>query len=387
MGKHTIAYSVEKITSLSNSKGGLAYREMHNLREDTTASPPPNVNPEKSKDNKSVVELKYNSYNEAFRSIINKNNAFVRKNAVCAAEVVATYTKPEWDKKTLDSWVKDTVEFTKKTFGEDNIINAELHMDEESPHIHFIFVPINDKGRLCYKSFIDGPKSLRQIQSDFANEVGDKYGLMRGNKYKTYRKQANKYENLSRFREATIGNAIMEAKIIAEPREDELRDNGDIIPERYIPRVEKDIENANYSHLKEKNELSAEINKQESDLIGYYMELQEKLRLDYEEKEKDLAKEKEKNKKLQEELLYKLKEIEDFLQLTKGSIIQGEQSLKDIQKSLNTQKYLLQAFNTYPDKKKLDKAKELLNEMVEYGRKQFHEEKDTDIKKIDKLLK
>lgn len=428
--KHSQAYSVEKIKNLGKCVGGLSHREEHNLRIDI----PDNADPEKTKDNKIIIPLKYNSYVDAFKEITGKaihdgSMKKIRKNAVLAAEVIATYTqeindkqsadinsidnnededidaaeivaaynKKTYTKEDLDKWVNETVEFTAKQFGgKENIISAVLHMDENSPHIHMIIIPMNEKSRLCYKSFIDGPASLSSLQDDYYNEIGKKYGLERGTKHKTYRKAANNMKNISAFRAATIGKAVIDAEKIAVPHKNELRDNGDIIPELYVPRIQKEIQDANFSHLKEKNALSAEVNAQESDLIGYYLNLQEDLKKEYKNKEEALMSELENQKislkqkeyeaeQLEKEYRDKLSKFDELLNTIQGSVVQGDISVNDIRKILNADKYLEIGLKNYPDKKKVEKFREMYNEIIEHGRNQFHNEKDEDIKKINKI--
>lgn len=384
--KHRIAYAVDKIKNLSNTTSGLAHKEEHNLRTDM----PENADP--TKQNKTIVALKYKSFVDAYNEKVNNalNNGdmkYVRSDAVKAVEVVATFTNPVYTQEDLDKWTKETTEFTAKNFGGmDNIISAELHMDELSPHIHYVIIPMKDN-RLNCKGYIDGPTSLSNLQDKYAEEVGQKYGLQRGKRYKTYRKAANKYTTISNFKAATIGKAVIDAEEITEPKKDELRDNGDIIPELYIPRIKNEIEQSNFAHLKEKNAISNEVNEQESDLISYYMQLQDELRRQYEQKEKEAKDEQEKAKNKRLEYIKKIEQLEEFLLITKGSIENGDMSLSDIKKSLNTQKYLSIGLAQHPDKKKVEKAKEQLNEIIEYGHKVYHEEKDDDIKKVNKLIR
>jgi hypothetical protein len=74
------------------------------------------------------------------------------------------------------SWVE-------KEFGENNLVSMKLHMDEKTPHIHAVVVPItdgkNEKKKLSAKSFIDGREKLRALQDSFA-EVHKESGLKRG---------------------------------------------------------------------------------------------------------------------------------------------------------------------------------------------------------------
>ena len=63
-------------------------------------------------------------------------------------------------------------------YGEENIISAVVHVDETTPHMHLNLIPVLD-GRLCSKQLFDR-KALRELQTDFHEKVGKKWGLERG---------------------------------------------------------------------------------------------------------------------------------------------------------------------------------------------------------------
>lgn len=42
----------------------------------------------------------------------------------------------------LNDWCQDNIDWIKKTYGEDNLVAATLHLDEQTPHIHASVVPI-----------------------------------------------------------------------------------------------------------------------------------------------------------------------------------------------------------------------------------------------------
>lgn len=42
----------------------------------------------------------------------------------------------------LDEWAEASIGWAKQTFGEDNVVGAHLHMDEQTPHLHVTVVPI-----------------------------------------------------------------------------------------------------------------------------------------------------------------------------------------------------------------------------------------------------
>lgn len=56
-----------------------------------------------------------------------------------------------------------------------------VHMDEETPHAHFGFVPLRD-GKLSWKGFFPDKAALGAMQDRFYGRVGALYGLSRGEK-------------------------------------------------------------------------------------------------------------------------------------------------------------------------------------------------------------
>ncbi len=73
---------------------------------------------------------------------------------------------------------RDCVMCFAERYGEENIISAVVHMDETNPHIHLNLIPVLN-GRLCSKQLFDR-KALRELQTDFHEKVGKKWGLKRG---------------------------------------------------------------------------------------------------------------------------------------------------------------------------------------------------------------
>lgn len=100
----------------------------------------------------------------------------------------------------LDEWCADNVNYLAATFGEENIVSADLHLDETSPHIHATLVPIvtterkrkkqeerttkryrtksTARPRLCANDVMSRVK-LKEYQDTYAQAMS-KYGLQRG---------------------------------------------------------------------------------------------------------------------------------------------------------------------------------------------------------------
>ena len=72
----------------------------------------------------------------------------------------------------------DCTEFFAERYGKENVTSAVVHLDESTPHLHLNLMPVTD-GRLCAKKLFDR-SALRELQTDFYEVVGKKYGLKRG---------------------------------------------------------------------------------------------------------------------------------------------------------------------------------------------------------------
>lgn len=147
----------------------------------------------------------------------------------------------------LDDWCKDNIDWLKKTYGEENVVAATLHMDETTPHIHASVVPIvtgerrqkpskkkleqeqkekpkrkykkkdPNRVRLCCDDVMAKAK-LIEYQDSYA-EIMSKYGLERGIKgsdarhitlTEFYRNQAIESKNLQTNIETLL--AVEDAK-------------------------------------------------------------------------------------------------------------------------------------------------------------------------------
>lgn len=76
---------------------------------------------------------------------------------------------------------EDALGFCREEFGESNLVHFTVHMDEETPHAHFGFVPLKD-GKLSWKGFFPDKAALGAMQDRFYGRVGALYGLSRGEK-------------------------------------------------------------------------------------------------------------------------------------------------------------------------------------------------------------
>ena len=113
-----------------------------------------------------------------------KGKKAIRKDAVKAFRIILSGSHErmkeiEQNPRELERWQNANIKFMRQRFGSDNLVRMTLHRDETTPHIHAVVVPITSDGRLSAKDFIDGPKALKQLQTDYAQAMQE-FGLSRG---------------------------------------------------------------------------------------------------------------------------------------------------------------------------------------------------------------
>lgn len=108
----------------------------------------------------------------------------IAKNAIYAVEFMLTFGNEAKGKVDIEAWCKDNIEWLEKHFGgADNVVSAILHLDERTPHIHAIVIPLDEKEKLNYTKYLGGSKyRLSELQDCYHAEVGSKHNLDRGDK-------------------------------------------------------------------------------------------------------------------------------------------------------------------------------------------------------------
>ncbi|MGN5221773.1 plasmid recombination protein [Aeromonas veronii] len=169
---------------------------------------PPNADPSKTH---------LNHFEGGGMATLKKNLASVTqvstaKNPVIAVEYIVTASpdqlqRPDFD---LEGYFKAARAYLDKLVGAENLIHAAIHYDESNPHGHFIYTPIIElepgirrrsvvvgkdadgkqlrevrefptkAGRALNGKKFTGLEASVQLQTDFAEQVGKPFGLIRG---------------------------------------------------------------------------------------------------------------------------------------------------------------------------------------------------------------
>jgi hypothetical protein len=108
----------------------------------------------------------------------NANGEF-RSNAVLAVEMILSASNEYFkDRKAVDKWVSKNLTWLKSQYG-DNCVNAVLHLDEQTPHIHVFIVPLDKKNKLNCREFFGGREKMKLLQDQSFLAVKD-LGIQRG---------------------------------------------------------------------------------------------------------------------------------------------------------------------------------------------------------------
>ena len=118
----------------------------------------------------------------------------IRSNSIIMCEMMITSDNEFFDKIGLEEtkrYFRESYKFVcnYKNLGERNIVSAAVHLDETTPHMHLVYIPVvktKDKegkkiDKICARDFWRGRNSYRELQNDFHAYVTSKgFDLERG---------------------------------------------------------------------------------------------------------------------------------------------------------------------------------------------------------------
>ena len=165
--------------------------------------------------------------------ILQGSHDTMRKLAFGEQEV--SYSNPKADnsnikrQREIELWARDMYDFMARKYGEENIAEFVVHLDETNPHVHCTIVPITPSGKLSFRKMFVGDKNdkyefSRQTKAiwDEAAAIANKYGMERGDDKMTTGAKHKSY--LQWMKEQIYENK----KIIEEQRQQIYTINGQI---------------------------------------------------------------------------------------------------------------------------------------------------------------
>ena len=176
-----------------------------------------NINPELSHLNYSLKNCKH-SYEKEFDLIKEKYNlkGQIKTVSNIACEYIITSDKEYFNsigidetKRYFETAYRFVCEY--KNLGEQYILSAKVHMDEETPHMHLVFIPVihtkdkkgNSIDKIACSEFWKAKDSYRQLQDAFYNYmVANNFELERGNPSERVHLSVEDYKKITNFEES-----------------------------------------------------------------------------------------------------------------------------------------------------------------------------------------
>lgn len=208
------------IRKQSHKKTDLSKVQNHNMRKRIEE----NVDPEKSKNN--IILLGSNNLKNDINDYISNNNLSVRnKTTIVANEFVLTaspeffYQNSDGTKKSLDEyennlqdWVKTQMKYINNNkYGV--AVNAVLHLDESTPHIHFLSIPIHEQ-KLNNKAIWKGKNSYSKLIDDYVKVVQKDFPVLQRGVSNEEREQKVTHETIKNYRDDIATNKTELTKLI-----------------------------------------------------------------------------------------------------------------------------------------------------------------------------
>lgn len=314
-----MSYAIIRNEKLTRAQAMGAYK--HNERKTKNHS---NKNIDSSKTELNYY-LKKNelSYIKEFDKIKEKYDlkGQIRSNSNIMCEMVFTSDQKFFDKIGFEEskrYFEESYKFIceYKNLGEQNIISAVVHMDEDTPHMHLLFIPVihttdkqgNKIDKVCCRDFWKGKNSYRDLQNSYFKHISEKgFKLERGELVEVTNREhysVQEYKRITNFENTkellnSIKLELPETPNIKDFKKIMLNRDEKIKNEIIKPKDDliKKLYNENISLHKELSKQTTIIDKAEKFekeqkyLLNYNTELKVKCRnleLDFSNKEKDL---------------------------------------------------------------------------------------------------
>ncbi len=151
--------------------------EAHHERQKEQYASNPDIDTSRSKYNFHIVKPE-SRYYHFIQNRIEQAGCRTRKDSTRFVDTLIT-ASPEFFKKKPPKEIQEffhrAADFLIGRVGRENIVSAVVHMDEKTPHLHLVFVPLTEDNRLCAKEIIGNRANLSKWQDDFHAYMVEKY--------------------------------------------------------------------------------------------------------------------------------------------------------------------------------------------------------------------
>jgi hypothetical protein len=169
-------YAILRVAKLK-TKGSVAAALSHNLRERET------LNADKERFHENTILKGANTVQGGLQAWDARAPEKVRINAVHGLEYFVGGSPDRINalsRTEQDAYFSKALEWFEDRHGAENIISAVVHRDETTPHMQIVVIPLDERNKLNARALVGGKDNLRQLQTNFAEQVGLEFGLQRG---------------------------------------------------------------------------------------------------------------------------------------------------------------------------------------------------------------
>ena len=181
--------------------------QSHNRRERESHSNP-DIDYSRSVGNYDLHESASDNYSQTIQNRIDDLLMVkaVRKDAVHMCGLIVSSDKSfftRMGKEETRRFFAEAAAYLTDFVGRENVVSAMVHMDEKTPHMHFLHVPVTPDGRLCAKD-IYTKAALRKLQDELPRHLQNRgFQIERGvEQQKGSAKKTSGYQGI----QATAGN-------------------------------------------------------------------------------------------------------------------------------------------------------------------------------------
>ncbi|CDE26255.1 uncharacterized protein BN658_00125 [Clostridium sp. CAG:440] len=278
----------------------------------------------------------------------------IRSNSNIMCEMIITSDNAFFNKIGLEEtkrYFKESYKFVcnYKNLGEKYIVSAAVHLDETTPHMHLVYIPIihtkdkegNDTEKICCRDFWKGRDSYRQLQNAFHKYITSKgFDLERGLPVEETGVKHEKIEDLKKLTNFENTKKVLDNIKLELPETPNINDikliklNREKVENEIIKPKDDKIMELYQENLKLHNELSKQVNlvnkaekyqKERNSILADNRELHKQvdnIKAEYKEKEFDIEwKYKSKIKSLEKENNHLHKIIDKFYETVDKFIV------------------------------------------------------------------
>jgi len=275
-----MSYGIVRVKKIK--AGGVTGIQIHDRREKEKSNTNPDIKTEQTPFNYSFGGLADNrTYRSAVKERIESLNLkkAPRKDATVMSQVLFTSDRFFFENlRYIDSqanydsvfstvtgkhdsvkdFFQDCYDFACKVYGKENIVDATVHLDEMTPHMHVSFVPATTDGRLSAKD-VQSPTKLIKLHDDFFKDVGNKWGLLRGTE-RDKKEPKLQHMKTSEFKEAmALSNEYFEKATELRIQNEELLKRGNDL-EQQIETDTGTLKTINNDIVQVRNEKAVALN-------------------------------------------------------------------------------------------------------------------------------